>query len=246
MKHGNIITSHGIILLKSSNIANVIGGVVPNLIEKWELNRKLASHKRVRSSDEGGPPPWIPFGKKIIRLNEQDKHFKALSEKESAGKDNSEFEAQRQDAIAEAARQGSKKVFGGGTKQLLDHSVQRIVDQGFSIQQAEYALKVNRNNVDRALKSLQRNDNKQNTRESREPREPRGKRFEKKTEETKPSSGKVSLFDFLEDKLPIQVDPVETYTPHYSNDVYGNTKFDNQPDRHEYRGTDGQSSRGGR
>jgi hypothetical protein len=44
----------------------------------------------------------------------------------------------------------------------LDHTVQRIVDQGFSIEQAEYALRVNRNNVDRALKSLQRNDNKNN------------------------------------------------------------------------------------
>lgn len=42
--------------------------------------------------------------------------------------------------------------------QLLDHSVQKIVDQGFSIDQAEYALKVNRNNVDRALKSLQKVD----------------------------------------------------------------------------------------
>lgn len=44
--------------------------------------------------------------------------------------------------------------------QLLDHSVQKIVDQGFSIEQAEYALKVNRNNVDKALKSLQKTDNR--------------------------------------------------------------------------------------
>lgn len=44
--------------------------------------------------------------------------------------------------------------------QLLDHSVQKIVDQGFSIEQAEYALKVNRNNVDKALKSLQKAESK--------------------------------------------------------------------------------------
>lgn len=138
----------------------------------------------MRSAEEGGPPPWIPFGKKIIKVSEQDKNFKALAEKEKSSKENAEFEAQRKDAIAEASKQGSKKVFGGGNKQvhfinyllhylnlkefysniiilqLLDHSVQKIVDQGFSIDQAEYALKVNRNNVDKALKSLQKADNK--------------------------------------------------------------------------------------
>lgn len=44
--------------------------------------------------------------------------------------------------------------------QLLDHSVQKIVDRGFTIEQAEYALRLNRNNVDKALKNLQRSDNK--------------------------------------------------------------------------------------
>lgn len=38
---------------------------------------------------------------------------------------------------------------------MLDHNVQQIVDLGFSVAQAEYALKQNRNNVDRALRSLQ-------------------------------------------------------------------------------------------
>uniref|UniRef100_A0A0C9PW73 TDRD3 protein n=1 Tax=Fopius arisanus TaxID=64838 RepID=A0A0C9PW73_9HYME len=181
LKSGGAPTSHGIILLKPFNISSVLGGKVPALIEKWELNRKLAVHSRMRSADEGGPPPWIPFGKKIVKITEQDRNFKALADKDAAPKDNSEFEAQRQAAVAEAAKQGSKKVFGGGTKQLLDHSVQKIVDQGFSIEQAEHALKINRNNTDRALKSLQRNENRGNgNREGREPREPRGKRFEKK------------------------------------------------------------------
>lgn len=112
--------------------------------------------------EEGGPPAWIPFGKKIVKITEQGKNFKALAEKEKSTEENAEFEAQRKNAIAEAAKQGSRKIFGGGNKQLLDHSVQRIVDQGFSIEQAEYVLKVNRNNVDRALKSLQKNDNRNN------------------------------------------------------------------------------------
>ena len=35
----------------------------------------------MRSTEEGGPPPWIPFGKKIIKVSEHDKNFKALAEK---------------------------------------------------------------------------------------------------------------------------------------------------------------------
>lgn len=46
--------------------------------------------------------------------------------------------------------------------QLLDHSVQKIVDQGFTIEQAEYALKMNRNNIGKALKSLGKFDSKPN------------------------------------------------------------------------------------
>ena len=38
--------------------------------------------------------------------------------------------------------------------QLLDHNVQKIVDLGFSVEQAEYALRQNRNNVERALRTL--------------------------------------------------------------------------------------------
>ncbi|XP_050583231.1 tudor domain-containing protein 3 isoform X1 [Bombus affinis] len=240
---GNVAMSHGIILLRPSNIAQVLGGKVTNLVEKWELNKKLALHTRMRSTEEGGPPPWIPFGKKIIKVSEHDKNFKALAEKEKSSKENTEFEAQRKDAIAEAAKQGSKKIFGGGNKQLLDHSVQRIIDQGFSIEQAEYALKVNRNNVDKALKSLQKTDKHNTFKEPRESREPRNKRFDKKVEEGKPSSGKISLFDFLEDKLPLQSEsteptnpPQNSYTQHTENNY----------DKIELKSNESQSGKGGR
>ncbi|XP_068971756.1 tudor domain-containing protein 3-like isoform X2 [Bombus flavifrons] len=240
---GNVAMSHGIILLRPSNIAQVLGGKVTNLVEKWELNKKLALHTRMRSMEEGGPPPWIPFGKKIIKVSEHDKNFKALAEKEKSSKENTEFEAQRKDAIAEAAKQGSKKIFGGGNKQLLDHSVQRIIDQGFSIEQAEYALKVNRNNVDKALKSLQKTDKHNTFKEPRESREPRNKRFDKKVEEGKPSSGKISLFDFLEDKLPLQSEsteptnpPQNSYTQHTENNY----------DKIELKSNESQSGKGGR
>lgn len=249
----------------------------------------------MRSAEEGGPPPWIPFGKKIIKVSEQDKNFKALAEKEKSSKENAEFEAQRKDAIAEASKQGSKKVFGGGNKQvhsisyllyylnlkefysniiilqLLDHSVQKIVDQGFSIDQAEYALKVNRNNVDKALKSLQKTDNKHKYiyfsfisiysinnfliidfisiinfstfKESRESREPRNKRFDKKTEEGKPSSGKISLFDFLEDKLPLQSESTESSNLSQNNYTQ-NTE--NNYEKIEFKNNESQSGKSGR
>ena len=109
---GNVAMSHGIILLRPSNIAQVLGGKVTNLIEKWELNKKLALHTRMRSTEEGGPPPWIPFGKKIIKVSEHDKNFKALAEKAKSSKENTEFEAQRKDAIAEAAKtRQQRKIF---------------------------------------------------------------------------------------------------------------------------------------
>ncbi|XP_076676138.1 tudor domain containing 3 isoform X3 [Andrena cerasifolii] len=237
---GNLPMTHGIILLRPSYIAHVLGGKVTNLVEKWELNKKLALHTRVRSTDEGGPPPWIPFGKKIIKVNEHDKNFKALAEKEKSSKENAEFEAQRKDAIAEAAKQGSKKIFGGGNKQLLDHSVQKIVDQGFSIDQAEYALKVNRNNVDRALKSLQKVDTRHTT--TKETREPRNKRFDKKGEESKPSSGKISLFDFLEDKLPLQSETTEMSNPSPNSYTYS---AESNHDRVDSRSNEGASGKGG-
>ncbi|XP_017790560.1 PREDICTED: tudor domain-containing protein 3 [Habropoda laboriosa] len=240
----NLSMSHGIILLRPSTIIQVLGGKVTALVEKWELNKKLALHTRVRTVEEGGPPPWIPFGKKIIKVSEQDKNFKALAEKEKSSKENAEFEAQRKDAITEAAKQGSKKVFGGGNKQLLDHSVQRIVDQGFSIEQAEYALKVNRNNVDKALRSLLKTDNKHNTfKETREAREPRNKRFDKKAEESKPSSGKISLFDFLEDKLPLQSETTETSNP--SQNSY-TPSTENNYDRIESKSSESQIGKSGR
>ncbi|XP_071641390.1 uncharacterized protein [Temnothorax longispinosus] len=100
-----------------------------------------------------------------------------------------------------------------------------------------------RNNVDKALRSLQKTDSRyNNAKESREPREPRGKR-EKKSEDSKPSSGKISLFDFLEDKLPVQPESVET--TNLSQNSYIQNNESNQ-DRFESRGFDVQSGRGGR
>ncbi|XP_077254637.1 uncharacterized protein LOC143893296 [Temnothorax americanus] len=100
-----------------------------------------------------------------------------------------------------------------------------------------------RSNVDKALRSLQKTDSRyNNAKKSRKPQEPRGKR-KKKTEDSKSSSGKISLFDFLEDKLPVQPESVET--TNLSQNSYIQNNESNQ-DRFESRGFDVQSGRGGR
>ncbi|XP_059479594.1 tudor domain-containing protein 3 [Neocloeon triangulifer] len=216
-KPGSIPVSHGFVQLKPS-LLEFLGGRVAPLVEKWELNRTLAKHSRGRVGEEGGPPPWIPFGQKILKPQATDRNFKSLDTGEKDIKENPEFEAQRKDAIAEAARAGSKKVFGGGTKQMLDHNVQQIVNVGFSVSQAEYALKQGRNNIDRALKILQKGDESATTSITPTFSSQRGGKAEsrgrKKGDREKDEdgvaakpSGKVSLFDFLEDKLPIQKEP---------------------------------------
>lgn len=85
--------------------------------------------------------------------------FQSLDDGSKDGRDNEEFEAQRRDAIAEAGKAAgcTKKVFGGGTKPLLDRNIQAIMSQGFTIQEAEAALKQSKNNIDRALRNLQVN-----------------------------------------------------------------------------------------
>ncbi|XP_046995133.1 tudor domain-containing protein 3 [Schistocerca americana] len=254
--------SHGYLLLRPSLI-EVLGGKVPHLVEKWELNRTLAKHTRGRVGEEGGPPPWIPFGQKILKPNHQDRNFKSLeTAKEKENRENAEFEAQRKDAIAEAARGGAKKIFGGGNKPLLDHNVQQIVDYGFTVEQAEYALRQNRNNVQRALKVLQRRADGQRRDDSGRERprsegkgkggdeRERKKRGERGGEEDggappKPS-GKVQLFAFLEDKLPVSSEKESEHrnASNISNNTGSNTSGGNvmtsnniNPDKKQF-GTD--------
>jgi len=114
----------------------------------------------------------------------------------------------------EASKIGGTKTFGGGNKKLLDHNVQIIVDAGFTIEQAEYALKLSKNNADRALKNLLQKTAKLGEKEGQKgeekPERPekvkgKGGKGRGRDQEGNPNlkpSGKVSLFDFLEDKLP--------------------------------------------
>lgn len=227
LKNEDLEACHGVLWLTPS-VISVLGGKVSHMIEKWELNRSLAKHTRGGIGAEGGPPPWIPFGQRLETLS-VDKQFKSLQE--ASKQDNAEFEAQRKGAIAEAQRMsGVKKVFGGGTKPLLDANVQKIVDAGFTEEQAENTLKYTKNNVDRALKILQKRDisenrNKEKQQKEQEPSKRKGRNKESNDEDGIPvkPSGKVSLFDFLEDKLPNVPDKDKN---NRQNNIYAEERID--------------------
>nr|XP_023030498.1 tudor domain-containing protein 3 [Leptinotarsa decemlineata] len=159
------ITS-GCLLLNPSN-CTILGGRVPHLVEKWEIAKSVQRNHRSNSGDDG-PPPWVNFGTKI-QNNNQESNFKSLGKNKDSVKENSEFELQRQGAIAEATSGATKKVFSGRVKQ--------------NIQPAKST------------------DNFKDKREHRS----KAKFTQKEEISEKPQrpSEKVSLFSFLEDKLPV-------------------------------------------
>uniref|UniRef100_A0A1Q3EY83 Survival of motor neuron-related-splicing factor 30 n=1 Tax=Culex tarsalis TaxID=7177 RepID=A0A1Q3EY83_CULTA len=222
LKNGPIKILQGMLILNANNVS-ILGGKVSALFEKWELGRAMAKYAkggRMQLS-ASGPPPWIPFGQKIQQnLPTDTKNFKSLQTKEKdESKENAEFNALRNDAIAEANKLATKKTFGGGVKQMVDANVQKIMDKGFSEEQANHALKLTRNNVQRALSNLQRIEERKqrdqpfggggadfNAGKVEPPPKfvkptMRGKRDSESDASSKPSA-KVSLFDFLEDILP--------------------------------------------
>lgn len=168
----------GYVLLDKACCRN-LGGRVQALYEKWELGKQML--KQSRSNRTDGPPAWVNFGQKIAKAGEVT-DFKSLADKSKDGsKESTEFNAQRQDAIAEAATGAVKKVFGKG-------------------KQENVANKYNIQNDQKYTEPVRRN-----TRQNR-----RGRRDDEEGEEkisAKPSD-KVSLFAFLEDKLPEQPPPV--------------------------------------
>uniref|UniRef100_T1IY32 Tudor domain-containing protein 3 n=1 Tax=Strigamia maritima TaxID=126957 RepID=T1IY32_STRMM len=210
VKNDNITLQQGYIILNNSGF-EVLGGRVEPLIEKWEVNRSLAKHTRNSFGQEGGPPLWVPFGQKIsaggINVNLTG-NVKTL-ENSKEGKENDEFEKQRQATIAEAAKakEGNKKVFGGG-KQLMDKDIAQIMNLGYAAEQAFYALKYNKMNLELAIKYLKEGRNTNTNR--RPPKNDRGKKEtdDEPSAQSRPS-GPSTLFDFLESKISL---PAESKT----------------------------------
>lgn len=168
-----------------------------------------------QSSNSGGaPPPWIPFGQKNQQTLVNDSTFKSLSvekKNEETKEKDIEFIANRNDAIAEILKTKQKKIFGGGNRQLIDHNVKKIMEKGYTEEQAKTSLKFARNNLEKAMGNLKRREDRSSSettssrvpfnKHQKEDRYGRKGRIEE-TEGAKPSN-KVSLFDFLEDKIKI-------------------------------------------
>ncbi|XP_063710047.1 tudor domain-containing protein 3 [Culicoides brevitarsis] len=250
LKNGPIKCSHALLQLRASNV-EVLGGHVVALVEKWEVNRSLAMFSKGNRPNLGssGPPRWIPFGKPIPQLTgKTDETFNSMAEAQTKmiAEENhsSEFDSQRNDAISEAIKTENKKVFGGGTKQLQDANVQKIMDKGYTEEQAKTALRYNKNNVELALNNLRKReertrsyserDNESQTKQipargnanERPDRKKPGMDKEKPETTSKPSQ-KISLFDFVEDKLPETSEPTSSAnTSKPQNNNYSNARRD--------------------
>jgi tudor domain-containing protein 3 len=212
LKNCPIENSQGLLLLKTNQVS-VLGGNVAALAEKWELSQSMLKLSKSGRIGLGGPPPWIAFGKKIEPLVTDTKSgkFKSLASKPVEKDENTEFASQRsssiKDAIAEANRLGAKKNFGGGNKTLIDVNVQKIIDEGYSEQDATNVLRIAKNNVRNALNILKNRDlDPSQQRLQRPPKKEKGSK--QRNDDDLPNAGapttKISLFDFLEDKLPIK------------------------------------------
>ena len=173
-------------------------------------------------------------------MNPGDKAFKSLQSTKNKENEaeNAEFNTLRQDAIAEASKAGTKKTFGGGSKQMLDSNVQKIMDKGYSQEQAETALRHSKNNLDRALANIKRRDERERQYQegsggAQGHREysggKRGAAAASTDGESKPST-KVSLFEFFEDKLNTdqEFSNISSHTAQNKRSgSYGNERFEN-------------------
>ena len=141
--------------------------------------------------------------------------------KEAKDVGNNEFDSVRQEAIKEAAKAGSQKVFGGGTKEIKEGKTERKRggrggrnDENKNNNEQVTTEDTNANGTKNERKGGDRNDRKDNNTNERDrgsnrgrgrgPRGGRGRDGDSENNEysqTKPSAG-VSLFDFLEEKIP--------------------------------------------
>ncbi|XP_035827003.1 tudor domain-containing protein 3 [Aplysia californica] len=161
---GTVEVETNFLLLNGKN-TSLLGGHVESLADPWELKKTLAKQSQIRSNmrGEGGPPLFVPFGKKIA--NEplppaRKDNFKSLNNnKEKKIEEDSEFQQQRQATINQALQAkshgGGVKTFGGGQKQPInDKDLARIVEMGFSAEEGTSALKVSGGNVSEAINTL--------------------------------------------------------------------------------------------
>ncbi|CAL1526822.1 unnamed protein product, partial [Lymnaea stagnalis] len=161
---GTVEVETNFLLLTNKN-TSLLGGRVDALADSWELKKTLAQQSLTRSSarGEGGPPPFVPFGKKIANdplPPPRKDNFKSLGtpKEKKLTEEDSEFQQQRQAALNQALQakstSGGVKTFGGGKFLVNDKDVARITEMGFSVDEATSALKAASGNVSDAINSL--------------------------------------------------------------------------------------------
>ncbi|CAG5115759.1 unnamed protein product [Candidula unifasciata] len=230
---GTVEVETNFLLLTSKN-TTLLGGRVSVLADSWELKKTLAKQSQARANlrGEGGPPPFVPFGKKIT--NElvpppKKDNFKSLGggKEKKISEGDSEFEQQRQAALNEALQaKGSNrggKTFGGGKFLVNDKDLARIMEMGFSIDEATSALKSSSGNVNEAINSLlsggqrfhrgtergrpgMRGGGMDGRSEGRRGRRDRDLEYDGDELVSSRPSGPATLFDFLETKIPTKDD----------------------------------------
>lgn len=236
----------GFLLLEPAHV-EVLGGKVEALVEKWAITQELAHFTRAKPAGVGGPPPWVAFGKRIGgETPAADAGFKALpkgeADKDGVIKESVEFESQRKDAIEEAAKQGGKKVFGGGTKEVKDGDRRQ-------------------HNNRHANKASEGDDEPSGSRGGRGRgggrggRGRRGGNHEDEEDESgfassRPSTG-VSLFSFLEKELPesaknpVDRDPRPNRQGGHAQTGSQRHNHQEQPSREFHGGNNSRRDRGG-
>ncbi|BFF96535.1 tudor domain-containing protein 3 [Drosophila madeirensis] len=202
----------GFLLLRPNEL-QLLGGRVDAMYEKWDLARTMLKYARSGRPLNGTsvPPPWVAFGKKFDSTTDRNFRSNAISDKDKPARENDEFNAMRSEAIAVATKAGGKKVFGGGGQNIVDHNIKKILDKGFSEEEARSALHVTRNNLERALFNLKRRKDsgsgpvEMDVRPGRSERlgrdGKRGASSKDEAEAAKPAAN-ATLFDFLTTKLP--------------------------------------------
>ncbi|XP_050415509.1 tudor domain-containing protein 3 isoform X1 [Patella vulgata] len=227
---GTVEVECNILLLNNKN-TRFIGGHVEKLAENWQLKKSLKYQTRSNVRSEGGPPAYVPFGQKNTSQlpNPRKENFKSFdTNKEKSSGDKNEFQQQRQATIAEAlqAKDSKAKTFGGGGKLALeDNDIAKIVDMGFSTEDATNALRFSNGNVSDAIHSLLSKGNNSRGRPRQDKHERPSERVDRTDRKEKPSSrprrggnptnteessansqpsGPSTLFDFLTNKIPVK------------------------------------------
>ncbi|KAL3209835.1 hypothetical protein MRX96_037647 [Rhipicephalus microplus] len=209
LKSEAIPVVNGFLLLAERNF-KFLGGNVAHLIEKWELAKNLSHHKRT-AGEEGGAPPWVPFGQKIdaSRLKNIKGGFKSMDLCQKDTKPNESFEKHRQMTIAEISRakEGKVKVFGGGKQQPQDGDIAQLVGLGYSVDAAVSALKTHNCDIAAAMQALELSDRNRRDRANRpetgrKRREPRERDSGDEKAPCRPS-GPSTLFDYLQNQISL-------------------------------------------